>query len=211
MPISIEVLYDDGRISYFPETAFASAFGESVLDDISIRFDADIETDGLIVELRHHSPMLPEEDDFDYQSDPRGYPCQPHADAWPVLISPDEATDVIAIYYNGTLIFKRIQGALINLFHINQLAAMYFNEEETMATYVKIASIYHVLEEQRRRQLSDSIETTGDAESEHEAISKMMGLPPSVVRDALDFELYAQNMVDDETGEVLEDDDEDVD
>ena len=198
MSMTIEVLYDDGKINYFPEPAIAASFGESVLDDICIRFDADIENEGLIVELRHHSPMRPAEDDFDYEPDSRGFPCQPHADAWTILITPEEAAHVLAIYYKDTLIFKRIGTALVNLFRIAHLSKMYFDDGDNMAIFLKIAALYHFFEDQRRRTLANAIKSIGDSTNEHDAISKMLGLPPDVVQGALDYELFIQNSLDEE-------------
>lgn len=197
MSHQIDVFYDDGSIDCFPETAFSGLFGASALDNIRFRFDADIASEGLVAELRHFEAARPGEDDFAYESDPRGYPCQGRADAWPVLVSPDEARHVLSIHYNGIMVISRIGTHLINIAHVNHLASLYFNEAESFSTYMKVAALFHYYEDKRRRTIADSIYDPLGEEAERELIASQIGVSLDLLNEALDYEAFSE-MVGDE-------------
>ena len=190
MGYQIDVHYDDGRIECFPETAFSELFGESALDLICIRFDLDIASVGLVVELRHFEPARPDESDFDYQPDHRGFPCYGRADAWPVLVTPEDAEHVISISYNGNVVIKRIGNSLVNMTLLNELAFLYFSDEAATDTYVKIATLYHFFQDRRKMALLSSICEPLSAEEERKLIAKDVGVPQELIDEALAYEAW---------------------
>ena len=184
MPFSVEAYFRDGNIYYFPETSFSEYFGSSAIDDYNFRFDANLEESGLILEMRHHQPQQPADDDFDYRPDPRGYPCDPIADAFAELLTPEEAKDIVKLVYNGETVFKRIKGNLVNMRPISELGSLYFDEADTMSTMHLISGLHRILSEEMNVLNSSALDEYSE-EYKNELIASQLGIPVETLNEAI--------------------------
>ena len=199
MPFSVEAYFRDGNIYYFPETSFSEYFGSSAIDDYNFRFDANLEESGLILEMRHHQPQQPADDDFDYRPDPRGYPCIAQADTFAELLTPEESKNVVKLVYNGETIFKRINGRLVNLRLINELGDLYFDEKGTMSTLLLISGLYRILSEEMKKSLASSPYDEYSEKREKELVASQLGIPVETLDDAIRFdEIWSSSKESDE-------------
>lgn len=206
----IEIEWRSGKITRFPDTGSGSdGFGESVLAEADIRFD-DV-SGGLFMEVRHHEPLRPSEDDLASASaelDPRGIPCQIYNDYYVELVSADDMGEVVWLSYDGKPRFVRIDGELVNLAKVTALQKLYLGDAKASGAILsQIAALLEVIEPQVRARLSSGTDPRGPANVE-DACAEELGVSRATLDAARCFQaLEGSRDEDGSTGSDEADDD----
>ena len=179
----IEIEWKNGKITRFPDTGYeGDNFGENVAPEIDIRFD-DV-SGGLYLEVRHHEPARPSQDELadpHAEPDPRGFPCRIYNDYYIELVRAEDMDDVVWVSYDGQPRFVRIMGELVNLAKIQALQKLYLgNGKADAAVLSQIAELASIVKSQMRGRLADAGQTWGVADLE-EACAAELGVSRSIL------------------------------
>lgn len=179
----IEIEWKNGKITRFPDTGYEGGnFGENVAPEIDVRFD-DV-SGGLFLEVRHHEPARPSQDELvgpHAGQDPRGVPCRIYNDYYIELVRAKDMDDVVWVSYDGQPRLIRIMGELVNLAKTQALQKLYLgNGKADAAVLSQIAELASIVKSQMRGRLADAGQTRGVADLE-EACAAELGVSRSVL------------------------------